>query len=533
MSKSWRVRPQPIEDHLITRKLECDVLVVGLGYSGSAALRAVAESGAQSIGIEVMPEKVFAAFGRDIGHINSRFLASRGIPKVDELEFYNEWMNRAGNRVNPTLIRNYVRYSGETFDWFTDMYGVDGLKDVHVAFWPDAAPKFDGQMGAHRFWRGTAQFPEARGWKGHPTLTEVIRANHAVARQTGAQIYYGTEAMQIIMDGDRPSAIIAKDREQQYLRINVKQAIILAAGDFSGNPEMLEDLVVDIQDQFIEGEGFRRMMGRTGRGIQLGVWAGGRLEPRPIPTMGGNYNTLVGLTGTLGVLWLNPEGKRYCNESFGDPVFCGFAGNQMARGTYYSVFDSHVQKYLDRSVPAHGSFDAADDKQVRALKNAMEQALEVGPGGITISEFGQKKYVVAGSTPEKLADHAGLTGTLRDNMLKSIQRYNELCRQGRDDDFGKDTKLMIPLEHGPYYLQTNECGTPGNMLVTVGGLLTDERQNVLGQDYHPIPGLYATGNCCGRRFGMQYSTPISGVSIGIAITLGRLAGIAACEKRSN
>ena len=61
------------------------------------------------------------------------------------------------------------------------------------------------------------------------------------------------------------------------------------------------------------------------------------------------------------------------------------------------------------------------------------------------------------------------------------------------------------------------------------GLWTDERQNVLGMDKEPIPGLYATGNCCGRRWGVQYSTPIPGVSIGMAWTLGRLCGMHAAE----
>ncbi len=48
-------------------------------------------------------------------------------------------------------------------------------------------------------------------------------------------------------------------------------------------------------------------------------------------------------------------------------------------------------------------------------------------------------------------------------------------------------------------------------------------------DKEPIPGLYATGNCCGRRWGVQYSTPIPGVSIGMAWTLGRLCGMHAAE----
>jgi len=62
-------------------------------------------------------------------------------------------------------------------------------------------------------------------------------------------------------------------------------------------------------------------------------------------------------------------------------------------------------------------------------------------------------------------------------------------------------------------------------MVTVGGLVTDGKQQVIDEYYKRIPGLFATGNCCGRRFGPQYSTPIAGVSIGMAVTLGREAGI--------
>ena len=61
-------------------------------------------------------------------------------------------------------------------------------------------------------------------------------------------------------------------------------------------------------------------------------------------------------------------------------------------------------------------------------------------------------------------------------------------------------------------------------MVTCGGLLTDGDQNVLDAQMNPIPGLYASGNCCGRRFGNEYFTPIPGVSLGLAIVLGRECG---------
>ncbi len=40
----------------------------------------------------------------------------------------------------------------------------------------------------------------------------------------------------------------------------------------------------------------------------------------------------------------------------------------------------------------------------------------------------------------------------------------------------------------------------------------------------PAIGLYATGNSCGGRFALQYCTPIAGISIGWATTMGKIVG---------
>ena len=88
--------------------------------------------------------------------------------------------------------------------------------------------------------------------------------------------------------------------------------------------------------------------------------------------------------------------------------------------------------------------------------------------------------------------------------------------------------MLRPLDEGWIFCETMDFGRiVGMIMATCGGLITDGNQNVLDENFEKIPGLYATGNCCGRRFGVQYSTPISGVCNGMAIILGREAGIAA------
>ena len=47
MGKKWYERPEPIPAEQIREEVTADVVVVGLGYAGAAALRAAAEAGAR------------------------------------------------------------------------------------------------------------------------------------------------------------------------------------------------------------------------------------------------------------------------------------------------------------------------------------------------------------------------------------------------------------------------------------------------------------------------------------------------------
>lgn len=341
----------------------------------------------------------------------------------------------------------------------------------------------------------------------------------------GADAYFGFSGCYLVKEDGRVTGLVAKEiLTGEYHLFTAEKGVILAAGGFGANKEMMHDLVHDMVDLYREGDGSTiGGMGRNGSGIKMGVWAGGIVEAGTLPVMGGNFNAHRGINGTFGTLWLDPKGKRYSNETFGDPVIAGFVGNQIPRGTYYNIIDSRVVEDLQWAVPAHEGYDAS--RSDMNIQRTLDQALAAGKGGCVAFAPGGALKIVGGRNMEELLDNAELTGQVRENVKKSIERYNELCRLGRDEDFGKDAKLLRPLEAWPLFIQFNTYTS--RMLCTVGGLVTNENQCVLDKDFEPIPGLYASGNTCGRRFGPQYSTPTSGVSIGIAITLGREVGKAA------
>jgi len=522
---SWRIPPEPISESEIGREYSADVIVVGLGQAGTPAVRAAAETGAAVIGIEKMAKEKYNAWGNDVGHINSKFLAGKGVPKVDPIDLFNEWMRRSGNRANPKLVMQFCQKCGEAFDWFTEPFTPEQLQQMRVCFWP-LGKHFTGEVSGQKFWAGTAQFP-GFSFKGDFRLSDAVVVNQEFAKKLGADLQFGIEAQQLFMNGNRVAGVIAKDIKGQYIKYNAQKGVILAAGDFGSNKEMCADLLDDISDLFDEGDGFSSG-GRDGRGIQMGVWVGGRLEARPIATMGGNFSG----GGTFGVLWVDENGKRYANEGFGDPVFAGFPSAQEKRGRTAVVFDSTVLETLQYGAPAHMAFFINDLATEKAFLDRLESARKAGPSGFSEGRGGPMAMALyCADTFEELADYAGFKGESKQNFLNTVKHYNELCKAGRDDDFGKDPQLLRALDTPPYYYsgpkqdsQPPRHSRIGSMMCTVGGLMTDEFQNVLNQKKDPIPGLYATGNCCGRRFGLQYSTPIAGVSIGIAMTLGREVG---------
>ena len=574
LNAPWRQPPAPIAPALIQETLTADVVVIGCAHAGTAAARAAAESGASVIAVDQQKERMFHAVGNDLGHINSKFLKERGIPHVDEIEFLNDWQLRSNNRSNPKLVMQFARTSGACFDWMIEPLTQEQRDAIVVTHWP-GNKNFTGDLAGFKFWPGCAEFP------GIASLSKVARLNQQEAQRHGAQFLFEHTACQLVKTGKRVSGVICKRNDGGYVQINASRGVILAAGDFSKNAEMVEDLCDEIATLKKPGQVVTASVrGQDGSGIRMGVWAGGRMAPGPIATMGANYFFPNQVIGTAATVWLDRDGNRFCNEGFGDAVLSGVEGARLPEGYVTSVFDSDLENWLTYQAPGHNAVWTSNEEDMDAIRSLMRRAREAGDEGCSLSmrpvhtppgsgrrqappgmeegmsgmpggpgdpgpggpdgpggpggpppgpkEDPNERMFCADSLPQ-LADCLGFTGRKKENFLASIARYNEFCETGRDEDFGKDPRVLLPLCKPPYYAFRRHAQIGNEFLATVDGLWTDERQNVLGMDKEPIPGLYATGNCCGRRWGVQYSTPIPGVSIGMAWTLGRLCGMHAAE----
>jgi hypothetical protein len=573
----WLGAPPVIPDSKIKKTIDVEVLVLGGGHAGVLAALGASDKGAKVAVIERMDEAGFTKdswhfLGEDIGHVNSKWLIGRGYGPYDTGEITAEFVKRAAGRCNPDIIRLFVENSGAMFDRMVEVY--EGYKaerkadDSEVKFkysdgvvetydfsnitdekflynqvQKDRPPKdYPVEIGGYKTWPCVAMFqgPVMRREVG--AFITVMRwfEKYTVrkARENGADWYYQHKAVVLIQDaGGAVTGAIVQDKSGNYIRFNASRGVIVATGDFSGNIDMSWALCNEAME-WMERSGTMKKdykstfsIIRDGQGHRMCCWAGGLIEPSPR----GCISPGGGTTGPWGMgpmLQLNAEARRYGNEAAAPLI--GQAAIRQPPGIMALVTD---RKYMQSVVIAgleHGGPNFGRKEWLEDMQEDMAKVLGAGAKGYPVRGLMVAERsgatVFGANTLEELAGYLGYKGELVKTFVESIKRYNDLCHKGVDSDFGKDTKAMIPVNDPPFYGCAGITFAPAGFgLATLAGLITDTKLRVLNKSGTPIKGLYVAGNTLGGRYGLGYSTPFAGNSIGMAMTHGWLAGRFAVE----
>ncbi len=510
--EGWQNAPEAIADSEISQSIDTDVLVVGHGYAGLNAARYLAAQGIAVTLIESQAEESYNAMGNEAGVPNASALLERGVPEIDPIEYYNNWMVNSGYQANPKLMMKFCQNSGEAMDEYLSVLSEDDMSNMTTAFYPPTEKQMDS-IGAYKFWPSTCSF-----YSQECNQTYIHKKNREKAIEDGAVFMFSTEAQQLVTNEDNEViGLIATDANGDYIKFNTK-VVVLATGGFGGNRQMQKDLLTDLGGCLTPDESFSVLMDSDGRGVQMGYWIGAKLDSLGIPTMNGKHYH----PGYPQGIWLDSKGQRYCNEYWGPIEFRGRPALQMDRDGFFAIYDSKLTEYLQYSVPSHGSTYASEEN-LASIQEELDAAYAAGTEGVTGHDLSATYTRYAADTIDELLDMVCQDDAVKANIKASIERYNALCEAGRDDDFGREGSLMFPIKEGPFYcdIKPSEIGW---MMCTCGGLVINAEQQVLDQYYHPIKGLFASGNCASGRFGSEYFTPTPGVSLGTTIVLGRECG---------
>jgi fumarate reductase flavoprotein subunit len=537
-AKSWRDRPDPIDESLISDGGTYDIVVVGGGTAGTLCARVAAMKGSSVALLEALEEKKYTWIGTEVGTINSQYAQNHGAPRIAEDDFIREWARRNVIRHNPKRASYFAKNSGKILDWvIKDMDKAWLEENTHIMSCPPT-PTVLTDVSGWRFYHGTTIFRKMTDDNNTFRWPEVMKTHYEKAKADGAKWFFEYHAE--ICDVDKSGAVsgvVAKKADGTYVRFKAKKAVALCAGDFSGNREM----VVDILDQLrheAEARGDINLiltstsmsrLARDGSSLKLGVWAGGHIEIGPHSGLDSTHEP----GGGGWHLQLDGNGERFCDEAAGSTI------NQPIGSFTITLQDANWKKVLTMMPPRHMAPDTAHTINWPRML-ARYDNVKPGPPSKDKESSGRGGFMFGGNvycanTVEELLDYMDCYKVeTKKKTLAEIKRYNELCEKGADVDFGKDARIMkvTALKDPPFYgtitkyegsnSQFGRGLMPG--LCATTGLDTDADGRVLNSEFKPIKGLYAAGNNAGGRFITVYQSPLSGISVGMAMTEGYMLG---------
>ena len=509
----WLGKEPEIAEKDIVATHDTDILVVGCGTGGMFTIAAAAENGAKVIGIDRFPTGT--GIRDDLGAIDSRYQKKWGT-KIDKFDFITAATQYAGSHVQQDLLKLWCDESGEAVDWYGDR-----LAERGVELWHESGDKVD-ESRYHHFPTGhSPRWRTSNDGTGRPLNGNKVLFDYA--KKHGARFDYSMKMVKLEKRNGRVTGVIAENADGRYVRYKAAKGVVVATGGYGQNWRMMEALQ-PWNLRIIGRNG--ALPGAHGDGIRACLWAGAKMDEthsimmfdrcalRPDQKTGPE----TARSGDNGFFWIgsqpwlkvNADGRRFINES-GTYENILHADEYQKGHCHYTLFDANWTKYAQQ-FKMHGCSRLAPFEN-GADPNIPWQVFEQKflPGLL------EKGFVQKADTIEELAKKLGLPHKA---LKETVTRYNQLVRNGRDEDYGKEPFRLSPVDKAPFYGAKNT----GYILCTMDGIQIDVNMNAIDTEGNPIPGLYVVGNDSGGYFANTYPNLMTGMACGRTVTFGRHVG---------
>ncbi|MEC4184008.1 FAD-binding protein [Adlercreutzia sp. R21] len=431
-----------------TESMDVDIVVVGSGSSGVAATVQAAELGANTLLLE--KKDITGGNGRlteGMFAINSQMQKDAGVGAdvtftdiiAAEQEFFNY-------RINNLLWKDMVDASGDNIDWMAS-HGV----------------QFSGVVDDYH---GLGKFDCFHWFDNNGSGSCYIDPMIESAQSLGATVMTETPALDLIIEDGAVRGLYAEKADGGILQVNAK-AVILTSGGYAQNEDIMLERGWDLTYSHNNG-----VEGHDGDGLRMANSAGAhdvsreRCFLREAYSFGIDFFADMSQTIHRGgpVLWVNQDAERYSNEGCGSFVPQCVGNAVHTQTASYMVLSKDV---IDTFVGRTG---------YEGLMADMDDAAAQCPGD----------NVYKADTIKELAELQGLDAA---TLQATVDRYNELCDKGADDDFNKDAENLVALKTAPFYIFRQDMA----FWTSIGGIDTNRKMEVVTSRGEAIPGLYAAG----------------------------------------
>lgn len=473
------------------RTLDCDIAVVGGGGSGLSAAARAAELGARVLVVEKM--EAVGGNSRLAGGLlstDSQYQKSLGFRDRTE-DYIKTAFSHNKYLLDPHIIRRYLNNSGVYLDWLI----ANGMDMSNTRWIFDGAVCLVREPEEYSSLQNPSYGPGLMGSK-------VMHVLEDLAEKHSIPILLNTKAQSITLSEDGSvSGLTAVGQDCTY-RISAP-AVILSSGGFAGNPSMLRRFLPAYftSDNCISHYSMSWM---TGDGIEMAEAAGARVGENisagisGLCHIPGAYPIQKIVNEPVGII-VNAKGRRFIDEN--DTDNSEFVVDRQPDGLAYYLIDS-------------AGLDLAFSEALKHIPNG-----DRPPAGKELDEaLVREKREGRLAEAVTVSDLSSFIGCSPDALVQTVDRYNEFCRAGKDEDFYKAPELLHPVASGPFYA----IRLQRNFDVTMGGISIDSGLRALRPDGSAIPGLYASGDTASNWMGPEYGPIFS--SFCWALNSGYLAG---------
>ncbi|NBH06590.1 FAD-binding protein [Amycolatopsis sp. SID8362] len=514
-------------------ELVADVIIVGFGAAGACAALEAADAGADVVIVERFAGGGASAVSGGVVYAGGGTAQQRDAGVDDSVDAMYAYLRlETGDVVAEETLRRFCDGSREMITWL-EGNGVpfEGSLCPYKTSYPSDAHYlyYSGSEAAGGFRDAAKPAPRGHRVKGPGTSGKMLMTRLAEAvRERGIRVLTQTHVRSLVREDGRVTGLVAdtlrnapagvKARHQRLaryaakpgiyvpslrkslhrrverierahgreLRISARRGVVLAAGGFIANRDMVREHAPKYRGGLPLGTS-----ADNGSGIRLGVEAGaatgelGRISA---------WRFITPPSAFLGGIIVDAGGGRVIDESrYGAAVG-------------------------EKLIEEHGSkgwllVDAPIVAEARRDTKAQSQWFQ----GLQL-RYLLRRGRVTGATVEEVARKAGVDPQ---GLRASVEAYH-----GDRDPVGKPDEFRRRLERSPYSLidisVRPNLGYPTPML-TLGGLVVDEGTGAVRDTAGaPIPGLYAAGR---TAVGICSRSYVSGLSLADCVFSGRRAGI--------
>lgn len=446
------------------------VIVIGGGACGCVAALAAHGAGAKVLLIE-QDDRPSGSTGMSQGLVcaaGTRSQAAHGVTDNGDL-FFADIMAKTRGLTDPVIARTIATQSGPCLDWLVTEHNLPWELDTGFR-----AAYGNSVMRVH-------------GWPGHGG-TDMVQLLHQRLAEAGIDVLLQARLIDIIADaGGRVAGILCERPDGSQDRIGCN-GLILASGGFAANRAAVAAHMPEAASARYHGH-----EGNRGDGLWLGARIGGALADM------GSYQGYAMLTDPQGItvppgflveggIIINSQGHRFVNE-VEDIAGMVLPVLAQADGVAWVIFDAGIEARC------------AHIPEAQALRD-----------------------LGAARCAETTADLAFTIGVDPEALQSALAEATAAQLAGRPDRFGR----MWGTDNPPSG-SLRAFRVVGAIYHTQGGLQIDGEARVLRADGTALPNLFAGGGAARGVSGPAHWGYLPAMGLCAAITLGRVAGLAAAR----